>query len=150
VFRQRERPFAFVRWLTHEEMEGEDGLQPTAVDLRNVTIMRRIPFVVPFLERVQIFQELLNQDKQDMNRMDEWGGALHHGDSIFLRVRRNYLYEDAFENLSPVNGKCSVVRFIHPLILYLSAPNIKKQIRVSMTNWAGLDEAGIDGGGIFR
>ena len=109
VFRQRERPFAFVRWLTHEEMEGEDGLQPTAVDLRNVTIMRRIPFVVPFLERVQIFQELLNHDKQDMNRMDEWGGAVHHGDSIFLRVRRNYLYEDAFENLSPVNGKFSVV-----------------------------------------
>lgn len=33
---------------------------------------------------------------------------------------------------------------------FLSAPNIKQKIRIKMINAQGLDEAGIDGGGIFR
>lgn len=29
-------------------------------------------------------------------------------------------------------------------------PNLKKRIQVQLVNFAGLDEAGIDGGGLFR
>lgn len=31
-----------------------------------------------------------------------------------------------------------------------AAPDIKKKVRIKMINAQGLDEAGIDGGGIFR
>lgn len=36
--------------------------------------------------------------------------------------------------------------YVHTLI----APNLKKKIRVSILNEQGLEEAGIDGGGLFR
>lgn len=51
-----------------------------------------------------------------------------------IRIRRNYLYEDAFDNLS-----------------YENVPNIKAaRFQIEMINEHGLDEAGIDGGGVFR
>uniref|UniRef100_A0A158PBS2 HECT-type E3 ubiquitin transferase n=1 Tax=Angiostrongylus cantonensis TaxID=6313 RepID=A0A158PBS2_ANGCA len=55
----------------------------------------------------------------------------HH--AINVAVRRQHLYEDAFKGLSLGN-----------------APNLRLPIRISMTNWVGLSEVGIDGGGIFR
>ena len=54
--------------------------------------------------------------------------------TLKIRIRRDYLYEDAFENLSKDN-----------------APNLKSmRVAVEMINQLGLDEAGIDGGGLFR
>lgn len=65
------------------------------------------------------------------------GGNAHHfmvpGSVIEISVRRNYIYEDAFEKLSTENER-----------------EIKRPIRVQLINAIGLDEAGIDGGGIFR
>ena len=52
---------------------------------------------------------------------------------IDLLVRRNYIYGDFFERLSRDNE-----------------PNLRLKIRVQLVNTAGLDEAGIDGGGLFR
>lgn len=37
-----------------------------------------------------------------------------------------------------------------PWSLLVSVPDMRRPIRVQMVNWVGLDEAGIDGGGIFR
>ncbi|KAK2494132.1 hypothetical protein MC885_018998 [Smutsia gigantea] len=54
-------------------------------------------------------------------------------DGINVTIRRNYIYEDAYDKLSPENE-----------------PDLKKRIRVHLLNAHGLDEAGIDGGGIFR
>lgn len=39
---------------------------------------------------------------------------------------------------------------IHFLLLLIPEPDLKKRIRVHLLNAHGLDEAGIDGGGIFR
>ena len=51
-----------------------------------------------------------------------------------MRIRREYLYEDAYENMSPEN-----------------APALKSsRIQVEMISVLGLDEVGIDGGGVFR
>ena len=33
---------------------------------------------------------------------------------------------------------------------YSSAPNLKQAVRVRLINNQGLDEAGVDGGGLFR
>jgi hypothetical protein len=52
----------------------------------------------------KIFQQLLNSDKGDHlhRRTDEFGPTT--GPVIHLSVRRNFLYEDAFEKLSLTNG----------------------------------------------
>lgn len=71
-----------------------------------MTILQELPFLVAFQERVLVFQSLVLKDK-----MEHQGEHSHflQGPSIQLAVRRNYLYEDAFDKLSPENGKLTVV-----------------------------------------
>ncbi|KAG7261927.1 hypothetical protein CRUP_019289 [Coryphaenoides rupestris] len=90
-------------------------------------ILTELPFVVPFEERVKIFQRLIYAEKRDV----QVDGPFPNG--INVSVRRNYIYEDAYDKLSPANE-----------------PDLKKRVRVHLLNAHGLDEAGIDGGGIFR
>ncbi|XP_066090639.1 ubiquitin-protein ligase E3C isoform X1 [Saccopteryx bilineata] len=94
---------------------------------RQLAILTELPFVVPFEERVKIFQRLIYADKQEVQ------GEGPFLDGINVTIRRNYIYEDAYDKLSPENE-----------------PDLKKRIRVHLLNAHGLDEAGIDGGGIFR
>lgn len=94
---------------------------------RQLAILTQLPFVVPFEERVKIFQRLIYADKQEVQ------GDGPFLDGINVTIRRNYIYEDAYDKLSPENE-----------------PDLKKRIRVHLLNAHGLDEAGIDGGGIFR
>ncbi|RWS07895.1 ubiquitin-protein ligase E3C-like protein [Dinothrombium tinctorium] len=130
--RQRERYQQFIglRKLTRQELE-EYGPPLSTTEIRNITILQEIPFVVPFHDRVKILQSLMSKDKEENI------GNLHQfmvpGSSIAINIRRNYIYEDAFEKLSTENE-----------------PDLKRPIRVQLVNAVGLDEAGIDGGGIFR
>uniref|UniRef100_A0AAR2LQY6 Ubiquitin-protein ligase E3C n=1 Tax=Pygocentrus nattereri TaxID=42514 RepID=A0AAR2LQY6_PYGNA len=106
------------------------GLEPPPLSVseeRHLAILTELPFVVPFEERVKIFQRLIYADKRDVQ------GDGPFLDGINITIRRNYIYEDAYDKLSPENE-----------------PDLKKRIRVHLLNAHGLDEAGIDGGGIFR
>uniref|UniRef100_A0A4X2KJ33 Ubiquitin-protein ligase E3C n=1 Tax=Vombatus ursinus TaxID=29139 RepID=A0A4X2KJ33_VOMUR len=106
------------------------GLEPAPLSVseeRQLAILTELPFVVPFEERVKIFQRLIYVDKQEVQ------GDGPFLDGINVTIRRNYIYEDAYDKLSPENE-----------------PDLKKRIRVHLLNAHGLDEAGIDGGGIFR
>ncbi|CAG9135646.1 unnamed protein product [Plutella xylostella] len=119
-----------LRQDQYRSSQLEDGPPLTVKELRTVTILREIPFVVPFATRVQILQGLLNREKQEswyeMSNFNE-------GPMINISVRRSHLYEDAFDKLSPDNE-----------------PNMKLKLRVQLVNQAGADEAGVDGGGLFR
>ncbi|XP_066544136.1 ubiquitin-protein ligase E3C [Amia ocellicauda] len=106
------------------------GMEPPQLSVseeRQLAILTELPFVVPFEERVKIFQRLIYADKRDVQ------GDGPFLDGINVTIRRNYIYEDAYDKLSPENE-----------------PDLKKRIRVHLLNAHGLDEAGIDGGGIFR
>ncbi|XP_062335188.1 ubiquitin-protein ligase E3C isoform X1 [Osmerus eperlanus] len=106
------------------------GMEPPQLSVseeRHLAILTELPFVVPFEERVKIFQRLIYADKRDVQ------GDGPFLDGINVTIRRNYIYEDAYDKLSPENE-----------------PDLKKRIRVHLLNAHGLDEAGIDGGGIFR
>ena len=73
------------------------------------------------------------------------------GNSIDVLIRRNYIYEDAFEKLSPENGnRQSLDRVLCTKSRFLSEPNMRLKMRIQLVNAAGMDEAGIDGGGLFR
>lgn len=92
-------------------------------DVRSLTVLQELPFVVPFKERVQILESFFAYEP--FNITDR---------SYRIRIRRDYLYEDALDNLSLEN-----------------APNLKTaRINVEMINKFGADEAGIDGGGLYR
>ena len=85
---------------------AEEGPPLSTKEVRTMTILRELPFLVAFQERVLVFQSLVLKDK-----LEHQGEHSHflQGPSIQLAVRRNYLYEDAFDKLSSENGKLTVV-----------------------------------------
>lgn len=89
-------------------------------------IVKQAPFLVPFTSRVKIFASLLAAArKTDGSR------------AVFTRnrvkVRRDHILEDAFNQLSA-----------------LSDDDLRERIRVTFINELGVEEAGVDGGGIFK
>ncbi|CAH0727473.1 unnamed protein product, partial [Brenthis ino] len=122
------RPYRAVPRVAHTDQD--EGPPLIIKELRTVTILREIPFVVPFSTRVLIFQGLLMREKHahwyEMSNFNE-------GPSIIISVRRTHLYEDAFDKLSPDNE-----------------PDLKLKLRVQLINQAGAEEPGVDGGGLFR
>ena len=73
----------------------------SAKEVRLATILREMPYAVSFGQRVAVFTNLISRDKQEHqgDRVNFMAGP-----SINILVRRNYLYEDSFEKLSPENG----------------------------------------------
>lgn len=134
-FRQRAVRYSMflgLSRLSRSQLE-ETGPPLSTTEIRNLTILQEVPFVVPFTDRVKILQSLMNHDREISNNRGSIPG--HHfllpGSMIDVRIRRNYIYEDAFEKLLPEG-------------------NFKKPIRVQLINDLGLEEAGVDGGGLFR
>lgn len=126
---RQHRPFRTIRPITRGELEEEGTTMLSTRDIRTLAILREVPFVFSFTDRVKIWQQWILAD-----RMQQQGEAnFLRGPSIQVMIRRNYIYEDALDKLSPDNE-----------------PNLRWKMRVQLTNAVGLDEAGIDGGGIFR
>ncbi|CAG04311.1 unnamed protein product [Tetraodon nigroviridis] len=100
---------------------GSEPPQLSVSEERHLAILTELPFVVQFEERVKIFQRLIYADKREVQ------GDGPFTDGINVTIRRNYIYEDAYDKLSPENE-----------------PDLKKRIRVHLLNAHGLDEAGID------
>uniref|UniRef100_T1PGI9 Ubiquitin-protein ligase E3C n=1 Tax=Musca domestica TaxID=7370 RepID=T1PGI9_MUSDO len=122
------RPFQPIRDFTREDFEN--GPPMSTKQIRSITILREIPFVVAFSKRVGILQGLVAADKM---RVQGNLQAFLQGPSIMLTVRRSHLYEDAYDKLRPENE-----------------PDLRLKFRVQFVSSLGLDEAGIDGGGVFR
>ena len=61
-----------------------------------------MPYAVSFGQRVTVFANLISRDKQEHqgDRVNFMAGP-----SINVLIRRNFLYEDSFEKLSPENGR---------------------------------------------
>lgn len=121
-------PFQGLRGLTREDLK--EGPPLSAKEVRTLTLLREMPFVIPFGDRVVVFQSLIYHDK--LEQQDEFTHFTQKP-LIQITVRRDYLYEDAFEKLSPENE-----------------PELRLKTRVQFVNAAGLEESGVDGGGLFR
>ncbi|KAI9387307.1 hypothetical protein POPTR_010G150000v4 [Populus trichocarpa] len=89
-------------------------------------IMNRAPFLVPFTSRVKIFNSQLLAIRQ---RQGSHGVFTRNR----FRIRRDHILEDAYNQMSA-----------------LSEEDLRGLIRVSFINEFGVEEAGIDGGGIFK
>lgn len=144
------QPFQGLRVFSREELDAE-GPPLTTKEVRLATILREMPFVIDFSQRVLVFSSLVTKDK-----MEYQGDAsvFMDGAKIDIQIRRNYLYEDAFDKLSVENGsQIQTIVLILSMLTCLTSlpePNLRLKMRVQLKNATGLDEAGIDGGGLFR
>eukprot|EP00597_Dinobryon_sp_UTEXLB2267_P010571 CAMPEP_0170101272 /NCGR_PEP_ID=MMETSP0020_2-20130122/2160_1 /TAXON_ID=98059 /ORGANISM="Dinobryon sp., Strain UTEXLB2267" /LENGTH=1091 /DNA_ID=CAMNT_0010324337 /DNA_START=453 /DNA_END=3728 /DNA_ORIENTATION=- len=125
-----------------EEMTSEDD---SAVDgafvMKNSKIravLTYIPQVIPFKQRLSIFQSLLELDKAAVYGGDGSHGAiaaaLGFGTSaVRIEVRRDRIVDDAFDALHD-----------------MPAVRLKGKVQVEFISGQGYHEAGIDGGGLFK
>ncbi|KAL5700753.1 HECT-type E3 ubiquitin transferase [Ranunculus cassubicifolius] len=96
--------------------------QAVIENTRAYDILRQAPFLVPFTSRVKIFTSQLSDARQrDVFARNRF------------RIRRDRMFEDAYSQLS-----------------VLSEADLRGKVRVTFVNEFGVDEAGIDGGGIFK
>ncbi|XP_043725409.1 E3 ubiquitin-protein ligase UPL6-like isoform X2 [Telopea speciosissima] len=100
--------------------------QALTENTRAYDILRQAPFLVPFTSRVKIFTSQLVAARQ---RNGPQAVFTQHR----FRIRRDRLFEDAFNQLSA-----------------LTEEDLRGVIRVTFVNELGVEEAGIDGGGIFK
>lgn len=122
-------------------MSGAASLSPhPARDLDSVALSREprvaqvlaaVPFVVPFEHRVALFTELVERDRIKYSASDF---ASPRPRALRVKIRRDHVFDDAFD------------------ALFASTPPaaFKRRIQVTFVNEAGHEEAGIDGGGVFK
>ncbi|KAK4380149.1 hypothetical protein RND71_002011 [Anisodus tanguticus] len=89
-------------------------------------ILKQAPFLVSFTSRAKIFTSQLAAARE---RNGSQGLFARHR----FRIRRDQILEDAFNQLNA-----------------LSEEDLRGLIRVTFVNELGVEEAGIDGGGIFK
>ncbi|KAG2271734.1 hypothetical protein Bca4012_073965 [Brassica carinata] len=102
--------------------------QAIAEGTRANYILMHAPFLIPFTSRVKIFTTQLATARESHG---------HGSQAIFarnrFRIRRDHILEDAYNQMSA-----------------LSEDDLRGSIRVTFVNELGVEEAGIDGGGIFK
>jgi hypothetical protein len=98
-------------------------------------LLAHAPFLVPFVERAKVFQRLVATERADYHAGRGPGGAaaLFSGGSRFIRMRRGHVLEDSYDALA-------------------NAPpeQLRGRVRVSFVSEVGTEEAGVDGGGMFK
>ncbi|KAL8279266.1 hypothetical protein RQP46_008303 [Phenoliferia psychrophenolica] len=92
-------------------------------------VLNNIPFVIPFENRVAIFRQFIQSDRKRL-------GIEQHVYDRRMRhravVRRNHLSEDSFAHLNNLGA------------------GLKSKIEIVFIDEHGLEETGIDGGGLFK
>ena len=123
-------PAVHSRELADATTPAEDRGMAAAFGGRRVSLLLTcIPQVLQFKQRVKIFHRLIEDDKATAGIPDGFGnigGAVHD-----VTVNRDKIYEDAMRGLP-------------------AGPDLKHRIRVTFESELGYQEAGIDGGGLFK
>ena len=91
--------------MSREELE-EEGPPLSTKEVRLATVLRDMPYAISFSQRVLVFHDQVTKHKNEHQ-----GDRVNfmQGPAININVRRNYLYEDAFEKLSADNGKYKLI-----------------------------------------
>jgi len=121
---------------------GGDALASTFRDPKVARVLTYIPQAMPFSRRVNLFNSLLESDKlrtqdetasfrQMMMNLDEGEEAEMLGRER-VTIRRDELYSDSKQSLNRLGKR------------------LRKRVQVTFVNKHGQEEAGIDGGGVFK
>eukprot|EP00116_Pleurobrachia_bachei_P001628 sb/3461890/ len=98
--------------------------------VKELYVLQRVPFTIPFKSRVSLFHKILDKDVLSTRGAHD---QFNTSASVQASIRRDFVYEDAFIQLAESR-----------------APNLKHRLTVKLINFTGLDEAGVDGGGLFK
>lgn len=93
-------------------------------------VLNNIPFAIPFSARVQIFRQFIANDSHQLG-LDDWfnqSGRPKHRATI----RRTSVAQDGFDQLGSLG------------------PALKERVAITFIDEFGNEEAGIDGGGVFK
>lgn len=122
------------------EESSNSGLADAFKDPKMARILSAIPQVLPFDRRVELFDLLLKADKR---KSQDEAGEIHQAMMAMMRgrepnarehieIRRDQLFEDSMRQLNKMGSR------------------MKRKIQISFINQHGAQEAGIDGGGVFK
>ncbi|KAG5896718.1 hypothetical protein JTB14_014594 [Gonioctena quinquepunctata] len=113
-----------------EDRDDAEHMPPlSTIEQRSLAILEELPFFINFNTRVLLLRDLC---KNSLGHNDyRLHSELLH-DNVIV-IRRTHIYEDAFEKISNK-----------------SELDLKHKVRIQFINSVGLEEAGIDGGGIFK
>ncbi|KAA3677891.1 ubiquitin-protein ligase E3 C, partial [Paragonimus westermani] len=134
-------PFGFHSKLnSYHEQDDVNPFVLSNREVRQVLILKEMPFVIPFERRVRLFQLLVDSSRASIRTPSYFGLSAtsmseHTGQypDVSVLVRRTHLYEDAFEKLSKENER-----------------SLQSRLRVRFLNQVGVEEVGVDGGGLSR
>ncbi|PWN33747.1 HECT-domain-containing protein [Meira miltonrushii] len=90
-------------------------------------VLNNIPFVIPFEVRVEIFHQFTALDYDRLRRSRAYNGPLRD-----ITIRRGSVAEDGFTQLNGLGE------------------NLKHRIAIRFVDQFGIEESGIDGGGLFK
>lgn len=88
-------------------------------------LLRQAPFLIPFKDRVRIFSSHIAAARGEIG-VNPLGRTK-------LKIHRDQITQDAFAQLNKLNGDA-----------------LRGTIRVTFVNELGVEEAGVDGGGMFK
>lgn len=101
--------------------------------LARVEVLQKLPFFISFRERVQIFQTLIDNDKKKLYKPSMFPFFNHESSNkLSAEIRRGFILEDAFESF------------------HRAGSNFRNRLSVTFFNKQGVQEDGIDGGGITK
>ena len=112
--------------VDEEESSRSTSCVALSREPRVAQLLAAVPFVVPFAQRVALFHSLVEQDRCAHQRDAHIVGTR-------VRISRERLFDDAFEALAT-----------------LAPSQLKDRVQVTFVNEFGREEAGIDGGGVFK
>lgn len=96
-------------------------------------LLQTAPALAPFPLRARVFRSLCAADREAFGQLSQqMVQSLLRGEAG-LRVRRDRLFEDGFDRFGA-----------------MTAAELKGQIRIVFVNEYGAEEAGVDGGGLFK
>ncbi|KAF9647283.1 HECT-domain-containing protein [Thelephora ganbajun] len=91
-----------------------------------LAVLNNIPFAIPFETRVSIFRHFVLNDMMSRGRLDRFSGS---GRTKAV-IRRDKIAQDGFDRLQDAN--------------------LKQPLEIVFVDQFGQEEAGIDGGGVFK
>lgn len=94
-------------------------------------ILNNLPFVIPFATRIQIFRAFIYRDAVRL-RLDRSTINSFHHHRRRVTVRRDHVAEDGMAQLNGLGSK------------------LKESVEIVFMDQWGMEEAGIDGGGVFK
>lgn len=122
---------SFWHVQTLDQQFNPQTIKPMKDDILAM-ILKMIPHMISFHNRLRLFQLSLHQDKASQNRSP--GPQQYIGEDSEPRtvwIRRSYILEDGYEYLA-------------------KRKNMKDLFKITFINDLGFEEEGIDGGGLLK